>query len=123
MDSKNPQVWAVGVKELWKVPEGRIEPGYVAHTLGHPLGSHIFGGGFIFGMENNIFDIGLVVGLDLPFLSTNISRYKTTNPWPHADQNINIKFDNNCNAILFFKKIFIILTNSSTENTEIIINR
>ena len=57
MDTKNPQVWAVGVKELWKVPEGRIEPGYVAHTLGHPLGSNIFGGGFIYGMENNILDI------------------------------------------------------------------
>ena len=64
MDNKNPQVWAIGVKELWKLPENRIEPGYVAHTLGHPLGSNIFGGGFIYGMQNNILDIGLVVGLD-----------------------------------------------------------
>ena len=64
MKDKNPQVWAVGVKELWKVPEGTIEPGYVAHTLGHPLGNKIFGGGFIYGMQNNILDIGLVTGLD-----------------------------------------------------------
>ena len=64
MDNKNPQVWAIGVKELWKLPENRVEPGYVAHTLGHPLGSSIFGGGFIYGMQNNILDIGLVVGLD-----------------------------------------------------------
>ena len=64
MKDSNPQVWAVGVKELWKVPEGTIEPGYVAHTLGHPLGNKIFGGGFIYGMQNNILDIGLVTGLD-----------------------------------------------------------
>ena len=64
MDNKNPQNWAIGVKELWKVPEGRIEPGYVAHTMGHPLGHNIFGGGFIYGMQNNILDLGLVVGLD-----------------------------------------------------------
>ncbi|MAV63959.1 MAG: electron transfer flavoprotein [Candidatus Marinimicrobia bacterium] len=64
MKDKTPQVWAVGVKELWKVPEGRINPGYVAHTLGHPLGAKIFGGGFIYGMQNNILDIGLVTGLD-----------------------------------------------------------
>ncbi len=64
MKNKNPQVWAIGVKELWKLPEERIKPGYVAHTLGHPLGSKIFGGGFIYGMQNNILDIGLVVGLD-----------------------------------------------------------
>ena len=64
MKDKNPQVWAVGVKELWKVPEGTVKPGYVAHTLGHPLGNKIFGGGFIYGMQNNILDIGLVTGLD-----------------------------------------------------------
>ena len=64
MKDSNPQVWAVGVKELWKVPEGTIKPGYVAHTLGHPLGNKIFGGGFIYGMQNNILDIGLVTGLD-----------------------------------------------------------
>ena len=64
MRNKNPQVWAIGVKELWKVPDGVVNPGYVAHTLGHPLGNKIFGGGFIYGMQNNILDIGLVTGLD-----------------------------------------------------------
>ena len=51
MENKNPQVWAIGVKELWKLPEERIKPGYVAHTLGHPLGSKIFCVGFIKDME------------------------------------------------------------------------
>ena len=60
----NAQSWALGVKELWQIPEGRVNPGYVAHTLGQPLGHNIFGGGFIYGMKNNILDIGIVVGLD-----------------------------------------------------------
>ncbi len=48
-------------------------------------------------------DDDLVVGLDLPFLSTNISRYKSTNPWPHADQNINTKLgcDKSYQGILY----------------------
>ena len=64
MEGKNPQVWAIGVKELWQMPEGRVPEGYVAHTMNFPLGHDIFGGGFIYGMKNNIWDIGLVVGLD-----------------------------------------------------------
>jgi electron-transferring-flavoprotein dehydrogenase len=64
MDGNNSQVWAIGVKELWQMPEGRVPEGYVAHTMNFPLGHNIFGGGFIYGMKNNIWDIGLVVGLD-----------------------------------------------------------
>ena len=64
MKNKNPQVWAIGVKELWQMPKGSIKPGYVAHTMGYPLGHDIFGGSFIYGMKNDILDIGLVVGLD-----------------------------------------------------------
>jgi electron-transferring-flavoprotein dehydrogenase len=64
MQDKNPQVWAIGVKELWQMPENSIKPGYVAHTMGFPLGNNIFGGAFIYGMKNDILDIGLVVGLD-----------------------------------------------------------
>jgi electron-transferring-flavoprotein dehydrogenase len=64
MQDKNPQVWAIGVKELWQMPENSIKPGYVAHTMGFPLGNKIFGGAFIYGMKNDILDIGLVVGLD-----------------------------------------------------------
>jgi electron-transferring-flavoprotein dehydrogenase len=64
MQNKNPQVWAIGVKELWQMPKNSIKPGYVAHTMGFPLGQDIFGGAFIYGMKNDILDIGLVVGLD-----------------------------------------------------------
>ena len=36
----------------------------MAHTLGFPLGHSLFGGGFIYSMNNNILDLGVVVGLD-----------------------------------------------------------
>ncbi len=61
---KNPQVYSVGVKELWQVPAGRIAAGDVIHTMGWPLDMQTFGGGFIYGMKDDIVDIGLVVGLD-----------------------------------------------------------
>ncbi len=63
-DGKNPQVYAVGVKEIWELPKGRVTPGFVMHTLGYPLPNDVFGGGFIYGMQNDLLDIGLVVGLD-----------------------------------------------------------
>lgn len=61
---KNPQVYSVGVKELWQLPDDRYAPGTVIHTLGWPLDKDTFGGGFIYGMRDRIVDIGLVVGLD-----------------------------------------------------------
>ena len=75
MDGKNPQNWAIGVKELWQLPEQKLPNGYVAHTLGHPLGHSIFGGGWIYTMKNNILELGIVVGLD----------YKNPNIDPHHE--------------------------------------
>ena len=43
---------------------GRIDTGYVAHTLGWPLGSDIYGGGWIYGMRDNRVSVGMVVGLE-----------------------------------------------------------
>ncbi|MFZ2491606.1 MAG: electron transfer flavoprotein-ubiquinone oxidoreductase [Thermoanaerobaculia bacterium] len=61
---RNPQVYSVGVKELWQLPDDRFAPGSVVHTMGFPLDGDTFGGGFIYGMKDRIVDIGLVVGLD-----------------------------------------------------------
>src|SRR6266508_1953564 len=63
-EDRNPQVYAVGVKEIWELPKGRVKPGFVMHTLGYPLPNDTFGGGFVYGMRNDLLDIGLVVGLD-----------------------------------------------------------
>jgi len=61
---KNPQVYAIGLKEIWDLPPGRVAAGEVIHTLGWPLDWSTFGGGFAYGMQNDQLIIGLVVGLD-----------------------------------------------------------
>jgi electron-transferring-flavoprotein dehydrogenase len=65
-----PQVYSIGVKELWEVPRGRLAKGAVMHTMGYPLDTRTFGGGFIYGFTEERISIGLVVGLDYrdPFL-------------------------------------------------------
>jgi electron-transferring-flavoprotein dehydrogenase len=70
MHGLNPQVYSLGVKEVWEVPGGNYEMGRVIHTMGYPLKSETFGGGFIYGMANNLVSVGFVVGLDYkdPFL-------------------------------------------------------
>ena len=60
----DPQVYSVGIKELWEVPDDRFAPGSVIHTMGWPLDSHTFGGSWVYGMRDRIVDIGLAVGLD-----------------------------------------------------------
>jgi len=59
--SENPQIYALGVKELWEVknpPEGII------HTMGWPLPNDAFGGSFLYPMGENLVSVGLVVGMD-----------------------------------------------------------
>jgi len=63
---RNPQVYAVGVKEVWDVPKQKTAPGWVYHTMGWPLRNEEFGGGFIYNMEGGHVSIGLVIGLDYP---------------------------------------------------------
>ncbi|MEM9293001.1 MAG: electron transfer flavoprotein-ubiquinone oxidoreductase [Acidobacteriota bacterium] len=60
----NPQVYALGIKEVWEVQPGKIAPGEVIHSMNWPLGFDTFGGGFIYGMADNQVIVGLVVGLD-----------------------------------------------------------
>jgi electron-transferring-flavoprotein dehydrogenase len=63
-EGKNPQSYAIGVKELWQLPDDRFAPGTVIHTMGWPLDMDTFGGAFIYGMKDRIVDVGLVIGLD-----------------------------------------------------------
>ncbi len=80
-EGKNPQVYAIGLKEIWQLPEQRLAPGEVIHTMGWPLDNETFGGAFIYGMQDNQVIIGLVVGLDYthPMLDphTEFQRFKT----------------------------------------------
>jgi electron-transferring-flavoprotein dehydrogenase len=62
---ENPQVWALGVKEVWKVAKPLDR---VIHTMGWPLRGgrkyREFGGSFIYPMGDDMLTIGMVVGLD-----------------------------------------------------------
>ena len=59
--SDNPQIFALGVKELW---ETRQPLERVIHTLGWPLPRDTFGGSFVYPLEPRLVALGLVVGLD-----------------------------------------------------------
>ena len=65
LEGESPQVWALGVKEVWKVAKPLRR---VVHTLGWPLRPqakyHEFGGSFIYPMGDDMLTIGMVVGLD-----------------------------------------------------------
>ena len=61
---RQPEQFAVGLKELWELPRDRIRPGTVMHTLGYPLRHDEFGGGFIYAMPEGQVSIGFVAGLD-----------------------------------------------------------
>lgn len=80
----NPQVYALGVKEIWDVPPGRMRAGEVAHTMGWPLSADMYGGGWIYGLTDRQISIGLVTGLEYPDPATDpfilFQRFKT-HPW------------------------------------------
>lgn len=63
-DGRSPQLYAIGIKELWEVPKDRIAPGTVVHTMGYPLRMEEFGGGFIYAMPDGVLSVGFVTGLD-----------------------------------------------------------
>jgi len=57
----SPQIFALGVKELWETPR---QPEAVIHTLGWPLPPDVFGGSWMYPMGGGLVSVGLVVGLD-----------------------------------------------------------
>ncbi|HWX53305.1 MAG TPA: electron transfer flavoprotein-ubiquinone oxidoreductase [Verrucomicrobiae bacterium] len=60
----NPQVYGIGVKELWEVPSGRVSKGQVILTLGWPLTMKEYGGSWMYGGSNNLVSLGYVTSLD-----------------------------------------------------------
>ncbi|MGA9995707.1 MAG: electron transfer flavoprotein-ubiquinone oxidoreductase [Pyrinomonadaceae bacterium] len=63
-EGREPQVYSIGVKELWELPDDRYPAGRVTHTLGYPSDANTYGGGWIYGMQNRIINLGYVTGLD-----------------------------------------------------------
>ena len=79
--SANPQTYALGIKELWKVPAENHQQGLVVHTIGWPLNHQTYGGSFIYHLCDSQIAIGFVVGLDYqnPWLNpfSEMQRFKT----------------------------------------------
>jgi electron-transferring-flavoprotein dehydrogenase len=82
-EGRDPQVYGIGLKELWEVKPDKHVPGLVVHTAGWPLDSATYGGSYLYHLENNLVVVGFVVGLAYtnPFLSPfeEFQRYKTHN--------------------------------------------
>jgi len=75
-----PQVFGIGIKELWDVPADKHKPGRVIHSQGWPL-EDAWGGGFLYHQENHQVALGFVIALDYenPYLSPfdEFQRWKT----------------------------------------------
>ncbi|KAK3153049.1 hypothetical protein QOZ80_2BG0166960 [Eleusine coracana subsp. coracana] len=65
------QTYALGIKEVWEIEEGKHDPGSIVHTVGWPLDSKTYGGSFLYHLDDRQLAIGLVVALNYrnPFLS------------------------------------------------------
>ena len=77
----DPQVYGIGIKELWEIDPAKHQPGLVIHTAGWPLDTQTYGGSFLYHIDNNQVMVGFVVGLGYsnPYLSPfeEFQRYKT----------------------------------------------
>ena len=78
---RDPQSYALGVKELWEIDPAQARPGLVVHTAGWPMDEHTYGGGFLYHLEGNKVTLGFVTGLDYqnPWISPfeEMQRWKT----------------------------------------------
>ncbi|TDP84562.1 electron-transferring-flavoprotein dehydrogenase [Aquabacterium commune] len=80
-EGKDPQSYAIGIKELWEIDPAKAKPGLVVHTAGWPMDTATYGGGFLYHLEDNKVTLGFVTGLDYqnPWLSPfeEMQRWKT----------------------------------------------
>ena len=80
-EGRDPQVYGIGLKELWEVKPDKHQGGLVIHTAGWPLNTDTYGGSYLYHMEDNLVSVGFVVGLAYtnPYLSPfeEFQRYKT----------------------------------------------
>ncbi len=75
-----PQVYGIGIKELWDIDPAKHEPGKVIHTQGWPL-QEAWGGGWIYHQANNQLSIGFVLALS--YKNPHISPFDEMQRWKH----------------------------------------
>ncbi|MBX9959714.1 MAG: electron transfer flavoprotein-ubiquinone oxidoreductase [Burkholderiaceae bacterium] len=78
-EGKDPQSYALGIKELWEVPAEQAQPGLVVHTAGWPMDNSTYGGGFLYHLEGNKVTLGFVTGLD--YQNTYLSPFEEMQRW------------------------------------------
>ncbi|KAL1301706.1 hypothetical protein AAFC00_005915 [Neodothiora populina] len=61
-----PQTYGLGIKEVWEIDPAKFQKGLVVHSMGYPLPTDTYGGGWMYHFGDNMVSIGLVVGLDYP---------------------------------------------------------
>jgi electron-transferring-flavoprotein dehydrogenase len=77
-----PQVYGLGIKELWDVPADKHEPGKVVHTQGWPLSeSDTWGGGFLYHQANGQVALGFVTSLD--YANPYVYPFEEFQRWKH----------------------------------------
>jgi electron-transferring-flavoprotein dehydrogenase len=76
---RDPQSYAIGVKELWEVPADKAKPGLVVHTAGWPMDNDTYGGGFLYHLDGNQVTLGFVTGLD--YQNTWLSPFEEMQRW------------------------------------------
>lgn len=81
-EGKDPQHYGIGIKEIWKIPAEKHEPGLVVHTGGWPLTeSGSSGGAFLYHMEDNQVSLGLIT--DLSYSNPHVSPFDEFQRWKH----------------------------------------
>ena len=63
-EGKDPQTFAIGIKELWDIDPEKAKPGLAWHSVGWPLSTDTYGGSFLYHLNGNQVAVGYVVGLD-----------------------------------------------------------
>jgi electron-transferring-flavoprotein dehydrogenase len=83
-ENSGTQHYAIGLKELWDIPEEQHVPGKVVHSVGWPLGhmaGAATGGSFLYHLENNQVALGLIV--DLSYKNPHLSPFDEFQRWKH----------------------------------------
>jgi electron-transferring-flavoprotein dehydrogenase len=81
----DPQTYALGYKELWQLPAGRVQNGLIQHTIGWPVDARTYGGGFAYHLDKDRLYIGYVAGLD--YLDPRFKPFEAFQQFKHHPSN------------------------------------
>lgn len=81
-EGKDPQHYAIGIKEIWRVPATQHKEGLVMHSLGWPLSeTATSGGGFLYHLSDSQVAVGLIT--DLCYSNPHLSPFDEFQRYKH----------------------------------------